>query len=135
MELVDQENDCYYLSVLDSIYKVRSHEQSEDTHTLYPMDSKLSIRLDTFFTFVDCSYTIQNYSLQQMNEFKSSLPTILSPMPAKVIKINVKEGDHVKQGDVIAIVEAMKMEVCVLGALADSLAYIDGSFRWYHSSQ
>ena len=99
------------------------------------MDSKLSIRLDTFFTFVDCSYTIQNYSLQQMNEFKSSLPTILSPMPAKVIKINVKEGDHVKQGDVIAIVEAMKMEVCVLGALADSLAYIDGSFRWHSSSQ
>jgi acetyl-CoA carboxylase biotin carboxylase subunit len=33
-----------------------------------------------------------------------------SPMPGKVIKIHVKEGDHVKKGDVMLIIEAMKME-------------------------
>lgn len=37
-----------------------------------------------------------------------------SPMPGKVLKINVKEGDNVKQGDVLAIVEAMKMENNIL---------------------
>ena len=33
-----------------------------------------------------------------------------SPMPGKVIKINVREGDDVKEGDVLCVVEAMKME-------------------------
>jgi 3-methylcrotonyl-CoA carboxylase alpha subunit len=35
---------------------------------------------------------------------------IVSPMPGKVIKVNVKEGKKVKKGDIIMVVEAMKME-------------------------
>lgn len=36
--------------------------------------------------------------------------SIDSPMPGKVIKLLVKEGDEVKEGQGIAVVEAMKME-------------------------
>lgn len=35
---------------------------------------------------------------------------VTSPMPGKVVEILVKEGDKVKEGDVVLIVEAMKME-------------------------
>ena len=35
---------------------------------------------------------------------------IVPPMPGKVIKINVAEGQEVKKGEVLLIVEAMKME-------------------------
>ncbi len=35
---------------------------------------------------------------------------IKSPMPGKVFKLNVKEGDKVSKGDVLLVVEAMKME-------------------------
>ncbi len=35
---------------------------------------------------------------------------IVSPMPGKVIKVNVKEGNAVRKGDVLLVVEAMKME-------------------------
>jgi 3-methylcrotonyl-CoA carboxylase alpha subunit len=35
---------------------------------------------------------------------------IVSPMPGKVVKINVKEGQSVKKGDLLMVVEAMKME-------------------------
>ena len=35
---------------------------------------------------------------------------IASPMPGKVIKIEIKKGDMVAHGDTLAIVEAMKME-------------------------
>ena len=31
-------------------------------------------------------------------------------MPGKVVKINVKEGDEVKEGTIMMVVEAMKME-------------------------
>ena len=35
---------------------------------------------------------------------------VASPMPGKVIKISIREGDAVKKGDLLLIVEAMKME-------------------------
>jgi biotin carboxyl carrier protein len=35
---------------------------------------------------------------------------LLSPIPGKVFRINVKEGDLVKKGDVVMIIDAMKME-------------------------
>jgi 3-methylcrotonyl-CoA carboxylase alpha subunit len=35
---------------------------------------------------------------------------IVAPMPGKVIKINVEENQEVKKGEVLLIVEAMKME-------------------------
>jgi len=36
--------------------------------------------------------------------------TIKCPMPGVILKINVKVGDTVKSGDVLCILEAMKME-------------------------
>jgi acetyl-CoA carboxylase biotin carboxylase subunit len=36
-----------------------------------------------------------------------------APMPATVIKVNVKEGDKVRKGDVVVLLEAMKMELPV----------------------
>lgn len=35
---------------------------------------------------------------------------VISPMPGTILKINVKDGDTVGAGDVILILEAMKME-------------------------
>jgi acetyl-CoA carboxylase biotin carboxylase subunit len=35
---------------------------------------------------------------------------LFAPMPGKVIKVNVKEGDEVTRGTILVVVEAMKME-------------------------
>jgi propionyl-CoA carboxylase alpha chain len=35
---------------------------------------------------------------------------LLSPMPGLLVRLSVKEGDEVKAGEEIAVVEAMKME-------------------------
>ena len=40
----------------------------------------------------------------------SGAEVIAAPMPGTILSINVKAGDSVKKGDVLAILEAMKME-------------------------
>ena len=40
----------------------------------------------------------------------SAYEELSSPMPGKVIKVNIKKGDEVKKGTSLIIVEAMKME-------------------------
>ena len=36
--------------------------------------------------------------------------SIRAPMPAKVVKVNCKAGEMVRKGDLLIILEAMKME-------------------------
>jgi biotin carboxyl carrier protein len=43
---------------------------------------------------------------------------VISPMPGGIVKINVKEGQSVKKGEVLLVLEAMKMEN-EIKALAD----------------
>lgn len=45
--------------------------------------------------------------------------TVKSPMPGTILGVNVKAGDTVKKGDVLCILEAMKMENEIM-APADS---------------
>jgi len=40
----------------------------------------------------------------------SGAPTVVTPMPGKVVKVLAKEGDSVKAGQPVVILEAMKME-------------------------
>ncbi len=35
---------------------------------------------------------------------------VMAPLPGRIFKINVQEGDEVKKGDVVVVIEAMKME-------------------------
>lgn len=49
---------------------------------------------------------------------------IVSPMPGNLTKIKVAVGDSVKEGDVVAIVEAMKMEHEVLASVSGEVKEI-----------
>jgi biotin carboxyl carrier protein len=44
------------------------------------------------------------------NGFGTNEKNISSPMPGKVVKIMVKEGDEIKEGETAIIISAMKME-------------------------
>ena len=48
-----------------------------------------------------------DYACKESVNDKSRL---VSPMPGKVVKVNVKEGDEVDEGMIMMVVEAMKME-------------------------
>lgn len=49
---------------------------------------------------------------------------VAAPMNAKVVKINVGEGDHVNAGDVLFVVEAMKMEIEVKASVGGTISSI-----------
>jgi biotin carboxyl carrier protein len=54
------------------------------------------------------------------NSSASKINSIKAPMPGLIIDLKVKEGDHVKAGDPLLILEAMKMEN-VIKASGDSI--------------
>ena len=61
--------------------------------------------------------------LEQMgmnNSAANKINSIMAPMPGMIIDLKVKEGDHVKAGDPLLILEAMKMEN-VIKASGDSI--------------
>jgi biotin carboxyl carrier protein len=45
---------------------------------------------------------------------KPSSTVIKSPLPGNILRINVKEGDTFKEGDVLLVMESMKMENNIL---------------------
>ena len=49
---------------------------------------------------------------------------VKSPMPGNILKINVSQGQAVKEGDVLIILEAMKMENEIVAPKSGSVAQI-----------
>ncbi|NLR92624.1 MULTISPECIES: biotin/lipoyl-containing protein [Flammeovirga] len=49
---------------------------------------------------------------------------IVAPLPGTVVSLNVKEGDTVKQGDLLMTMEAMKMENNVLSETDGTIGVI-----------
>lgn len=56
----------------------------------------------------DLDYILDQMGIKRSFEVKNT--DVKAPMPGKVLSVSVKEGDEVKQGDPILILEAMKME-------------------------
>ena len=48
--------------------------------------------------------------------------SVKSPLPGTVVKVNVKEGDHVSAGQTLVVLEAMKMEI-------EASAPVDGTVK------
>ncbi|MBQ6398457.1 MAG: biotin/lipoyl-binding protein [Oscillospiraceae bacterium] len=49
---------------------------------------------------------------------------VKSPMPGNILKINVAQGQAVKEGDVLIVLEAMKMENEIVAPRSGSVAQI-----------
>jgi acetyl/propionyl-CoA carboxylase alpha subunit len=66
-------------------------------------------------------------SSQQAGAQQSSANIIKSPMPGKIFKINKKVGESVKVGEVIVVLEAMKMEHPLKAPRDGKIKAINGS--------
>lgn len=55
---------------------------------------------------------------------KPSSKTINAPLPGSVLKINVNAGDSFKEGDVLMVMESMKMENNILAEKAGTIVRV-----------
>lgn len=56
------------------------------------------------------SLKIEGERAESEKKTKSALGAVSAMMPGKIVSVAVKEGQSVKEGDVVCILEAMKME-------------------------
>lgn len=99
------------LEVEKGVYSILFDNKSFNVE-LSPGPDPKSYRIHTLYNAYDVSILdaeakyLQSRKQSDMDEGT----TISSPMPGKVVKVLVKEGDKVKAGDTVVIVSAMKME-------------------------
>ncbi|MCL2761034.1 MAG: pyruvate carboxylase [Desulfuromonadales bacterium] len=77
----------------------------------------------------DRSVTVRDRSAQSSSKAnekadKGNLKHIGAPMPGKILKVNMKIGDNIDEGDLLMVTEAMKMETNIKAKVAGTVAEI-----------
>ena len=122
--------DNYIFNIEIHYWTVKIKRISSNSIELILSNSQFSILNSPFLTFISFDNKGDSYVSSDGNIFSmhrndffvnedvfsdhslsgNDANHILSPIPGKIIKINVKEGENIKKGDNLVIVEAMKME-------------------------
>jgi biotin carboxyl carrier protein len=88
------------------IVKTESYSEEEMKGTAFDVDIKSGI------TKILCKSEL-DVLMEKFSKSRGDVKIktdITSPMPGAIVKINVKEGQKVKKGEVFLVLEAMKME-------------------------
>jgi len=96
-----------------------NHEQTKlkDTLTQQPVKNQNSLN--------KTAISEQKIKTEQITNNNTGSKVITAPMPGTIIDIKVKEGQNVKRGDVVLILEAMKMENEIMAAEDGVIATIN----------
>jgi len=84
-----------------------------------------------FFSIDGRDLTIEKKSKQKSKKVSESQKGYQSPMPGKILKVFVKNGEKVIKGQVLLIMEAMKMEhsiIAVKDGIIKKVHFKDGDY-------
>lgn len=116
IEIKVTENDEHFIFHLDDDLDVIAESLANDAIRLQINDSWERFIVLRHETSLLISWKNRWYALTEMNPFEPDLSTmsansnIIAPMPGKLLKVLVANGDAVFEGQPLAIIEAMKME-------------------------
>ncbi len=113
--LVNIDGKEYHLDIVkveNGVYSVLFKGQSINIETVKEKDHRnYSVTLNNNFHQVEIIDAFSKYRKnRQANDAHEEGRSIFSPMPGKVVRILVNEGDPVEKGQKLIIVSAMKME-------------------------
>jgi biotin carboxyl carrier protein len=118
---VERAEDGYEVTVGDRIYRVSVRPISSNTFSLVIHGANRLIHIAsagraTYVAVDGRQFCFQEATPGGRKHGTRDLPidrrelTAIAPMPGRVVKLNVTEGDRVERGHTLAVVEAMKME-------------------------
>ncbi|MCD6355631.1 MAG: biotin/lipoyl-binding protein [Prolixibacteraceae bacterium] len=124
VNLLNQDGNLMEIEVDGNIYKVDLMHTADGTFSilegghsfnieLVPLDQPKKYTAYTLYNSFDVEVIDAEARYLRNrggNGFATNENTISSPMPGKVVKILIKEGDSVKEGETAIIISAMKME-------------------------
>jgi len=124
VEFIKHEGEIFTLSVDGKIYEIDAKQIKSGAFSM--LHENQSYLIDVLETSSNKNLEVNawnnNYAVEiidaeskyQMSRGKGALGedenVISSPMPGKIVKVLAKVGDHLKEGDTVIIVSAMKME-------------------------
>lgn len=112
LKLDDQIFEVDAVMVENGIYSILYNHKSYNVEVTETNKNKNYV-IDTLYNSVDVEVIDAESRYQKSRKGSSSgddANFISSPMPGKVVKILVNEGDQVKEGTTVIIISAMKME-------------------------
>jgi len=116
---VERRRDQYFVTYDNTEYKVEADE-IKPGHLKIKLGDRVIKCVITKgekdkFVFVEGDvFKVKNIELTGAKKTKKKEKGNLnSPISGKIVNINVKDGDMVKKGDVLMIIEAMKMEYLI----------------------
>jgi len=122
IELLDRNGSNTKVAVDDRIYDVDVIEVEKGVYSILLDGTSFNVELiqtenkkysvNTLYNSFDVEIidAETKYANSRKKEDNDDAAFISTPMPGKIVKIMVKEGDVVKGGDTVIIVSAMKME-------------------------
>ena len=114
-----QNQEGFLLKYLEKSFSGKIIKWSPPHFTLEIQGETLRGSFFATTNFVDVRLPSGHYRLQAMPKVKrasdhGAAGALSSPMPGKVISVMVQEGQLVKKGDLLMVLEAMKMEHKIL---------------------
>ena len=123
VELLNREENLIQVSIDGEIYNVDLIEVEKGVYSiiynnksynveLAPGDQPKTYTINTLYNSYDIEIldAESKYLKSRKSDHSDDDDAISSPMPGKVVRILVKEGDKVKAGETVIIISAMKME-------------------------
>lgn len=94
VDIKDIEDNIAQVEVNGTIYEVEIHREVKQSKT--PRLMRPAVK--------------HTYGEEAFNKKEGVTPVVKAPLPGSILRINIKEGDEVNRGDILLVMEAMKME-------------------------